>query len=549
MSKSGVPILPESIARALSRALDGRPVYWTCVGTPGVSASQIVQDIYSMDDDYDQMFYDSQDSKNDDENVASTKTGNNDSVRRLERLVKEFQTRRRRWQDRRRVLDVLNESNEKFDERLSDEDNSTKGDDATLTTESKNKPDATARRNNMFLNWWKEIRQKERLQPAEIRETTKKVVDEWWSTIRQTFQKRREQVQEDINVIKEIVKLEPMVDEYDDDEYYYDFFRENQFDEDEIHRIDKERFPLGRKGSVFRRASISPQAAAKYDIAIVLTGLNDIKDAFMPHMTRGANSSINEGGARIVGGLKNQLFNVLMALRSKMDNMDLEGRQSDTNSAEVDHTDTENSTHQPNRARAQLKRPMVVVPELPVAPLQIFRLVPLKWFLVPIFRGMENNKKFIANMFPEYVIFVPQPELEWWTDDEVGIGPIRANIEKEQLLFRVTDIAHTAQDRIQGLMKKYYDAKHEENSSPAGDRSSNYKDNPYGPTSEIAEMENERLIQIIDDDHRSMEGSENSEEKVPTSYVSVDKMHPNDEGYEIWGRHIASAILERWDRD
>lgn len=37
VSGNGLPILPESIAKALSKALNGRVVYWTCVGTPGMS--------------------------------------------------------------------------------------------------------------------------------------------------------------------------------------------------------------------------------------------------------------------------------------------------------------------------------------------------------------------------------------------------------------------------------------------------------------------------------------------------------------------------------
>jgi len=35
VSDNGLPVLPESIAKALSKALDGRVVCWTCVGTPG----------------------------------------------------------------------------------------------------------------------------------------------------------------------------------------------------------------------------------------------------------------------------------------------------------------------------------------------------------------------------------------------------------------------------------------------------------------------------------------------------------------------------------
>jgi lysophospholipase L1-like esterase len=28
--------------------------------------------------------------------------------------------------------------------------------------------------------------------------------------------------------------------------------------------------------------------------------------------------------------------------------------------------------------------------------------------------------------------------------------------------------------------------------------------------------------------------------------VSLDKIHPNDQGYDYWGRHIASAIVKEW---
>lgn len=34
-STSGTPVLPEAIAKSLSKALGGRPVHWTCHGTPG----------------------------------------------------------------------------------------------------------------------------------------------------------------------------------------------------------------------------------------------------------------------------------------------------------------------------------------------------------------------------------------------------------------------------------------------------------------------------------------------------------------------------------
>ena len=28
--------------------------------------------------------------------------------------------------------------------------------------------------------------------------------------------------------------------------------------------------------------------------------------------------------------------------------------------------------------------------------------------------------------------------------------------------------------------------------------------------------------------------------------VFIDKIHPNDEGFDFWGRHIADGILSQW---
>ena len=50
-SESASPVLPESIARALSSALGGRAIHWTCIGTSGASAGRIVRDIESYHDE------------------------------------------------------------------------------------------------------------------------------------------------------------------------------------------------------------------------------------------------------------------------------------------------------------------------------------------------------------------------------------------------------------------------------------------------------------------------------------------------------------------
>ena len=462
MSKSGVPILPESIARALSKAMGGRAVYWTCVGTPGVSAAQIVKDIEEIEP------YDP-----------------HPKGRQLERIVKEFQNRRRRWQERH--------------ERGRDENSMT----CPANYQQKEPMNAIAQ-------WWKQMRQQDTLKVDEVVVTTRRIVYEWWmqSSIRNTYRYRRQLVEEDLSVIKDVV-LQPLPElDDEDDEYYYDYYRENLLvDDDNITKVDnhygtKTRLPLIHKGSLFRRTSVIPEAAAEYDVAVVLTGLNDVKEAFLPHM----NSSDTKSR------LDSSLRQVLEALNDKMKgNMDLggDGKNNQDQSAET----------KTDKQAKNIRHPLVVVPELPVAPLEIFRLVPLCWFLVPIFRAMENNKRFLASCFPDNVVFVHQPDLRWWTDDdEMGIGSIRENIKHEQLLLRVTDSVRSGRERIEKLMKNYYDSKEEELASKSR---SNHQRQNVSTTSE----------------------------KNPSDFVSVDKMHPNDEGYELWGRHIAAAIIDHWNKN
>ena len=454
MSKSGVPILPESIARALSKALGGRAVYWTCVGTPGSSALQIVRDIKEIEP------YDP-----------------HPKGRQLEKIVKEFQIRRRRWQERHLGVDEI---------------------DRDSTSERKEPV-------NAFVQWWRQVRQSEKINSDEIIGTTRRVVKEWWmqSSLRNSYRYRSQLVKEDISVIKEIV-LQPLPqldDQLDDDEddYYFDYYRENFPIEDENQtnsshnsrnsRKREKRFPLLNKGSLFRRPTINPEAAAEYDVAVVLTGLNDVKEVFLPHMNIG-----NADGGQ---NLESRLREVLGALQDKMrGSIDLEDKQPTNSGVSTERTSTDPAK--------LMRHPLIVVPELPVAPLEIFRLVPLCWFLVPIFRAMENNKRYLASCFPDNVVFVHQPELQWWTDDEMGIGSIRENIQEEQLLLRVTDTVRSGREKIEEMMKTFYD---DENASTS-----------------------------------------NSTTRDAGDFVSADRMHPNDEGYELYGRHIAAAIIDHWNK-
>lgn len=161
---------------------------------------------------------------------------------------------------------------------------------------------------------------------------------------------------------------------------------------------------------------------------------------------------------------------------------------------------------------------------------------------------MENNKRFLSASFPDHVVFIPQPDLKWWSDAESGLGPIRENIRQERLLLQTTDIAQNARERIQQLMRQHYNLDDDDDND---DEVEHYS--TYSPPTLYSESSHR------DEHHPHHPHHHSDHHVVPTdrsdpslnkkdgaAYISMDKMHPNDEGYELWGRHIATAILEHW---
>lgn len=464
-------------------------MYWTCYGTPGISAKQIVENINEIEP------YDP-----------------HPKGRQLERIVKEFQIRRRLWQQRHK--------NRSYDEDGGDVDT------------RRNKDQGVPQ--NLILEWWKQIQQHD-LGFEEGWSTTKRLTSDWCKQVR-CYRKRI--FKEELSAIRDII-LNPSLPTFDDDDdgYFYDYYRESIIqDSIDLSRNPKHnsRIPISRQDNEYRRSSLNPEVAAEYDVAVVLTGLNDVKEAFMPRTTA---TSVNNDNRN----LRSTLRQILEALRNKMREMNIDTDEMKNNDDNNDCINNKKAENEPARKR-DAHRPLVVVPELPVEPLEIFQLVPLCWFLLPIFRAMENNKRFLASSFPEYVVFVHQPDLCWWSDNtEMGIGSIRENIKQERLLLRVTDCAKKGRKRIEKLMKQFYGQKHA--TIPTHDESS-YSSQHNCTTKQstpLGVIDND----IIDD----------RDDFPLCSYqlrggdlISADKIHPNDEGYELWGRYIAAAIIEHWNQ-
>ena len=390
ISKHGTPILPESIAKALSQNLGGRAVRWTCVGTPGASASQTVHDIFSLQRE---------------PNLLETKLAEWQVTKRLAE----------EWiEDRKTKKDILDAT----------EDVSAAG--------------------NRIQRWWR-------------------------------------RVQLDVNSFRShvLIKKDPRVID--------EMVRDRQLSQS--------------------KRCLSNLDSRDYDVAVVLTGLNDLKDMCLPFMTRGDNSSAtNEAREHASSeGLKGELIRVLVALKQRM--------RSPESSDE-------------NPCLKERSRPLIVFPALPISPMPLCQQAPLSWFVVPLLEMIDDHKKRLAESFPNFVLFVEPPTIESLEDMEAGRGPIFNSRKAEQVLLEMTDVTKKAKERVEALMRQHYQ------------RLTNDME-------ERSEASTQDIYHQGCHDHIQASASNRN---PGSTLLAADNVHPNDEGYDFWGRHIAAAIVTEWEQ-
>jgi lysophospholipase L1-like esterase len=388
-SQSSTPILPQSIASALSAASDGRAVHWTCIGTPGASASQIVHDLGAYEE----------------------------TPSLLELRYAEWQARKKKAQD-----------------------------------------------------WWEH-----RKRVREQQENEKNRVKQWWSRLRK-----------DVDELKDVL------------------------------HVDKEQVVLQSR-LTRRKTTLDPDLKAQYDIAVVLTGFNDLKDTFLPLMMMGQNASTNPSAEDKPGSLKDALVRIIHALQKKM-KLDLPN----------DHEDGSNIATSPTTI-AHHRGPLVVFPAIPASPLPLTQYPPLSWFLIPLLRMMDNNKKLLAERFPGLVLFVDPPSPSEFRDIEAGRGELHASRRAENVLLQLTNVTQRAQEKVKELMDQHY-------------KSPTKKDDDDGANEE----DNRTLVYEQSCREHQLVESKNT---PGATLLAEDRMHPNDQGYDFWGRHIAAAIVKEWNKD
>jgi hypothetical protein len=321
-----------------------------------------------------------------------------------------------------------------------------------------------------------------------------------------------------------------------------------------------------------------PEYMGPYDIAVVLTGPNDLKGAVFPFLLHGEDKEFQQQAQERGGSYRLELRRLLDTLNRKMQwgsfqqfvsaaKVSMREKMEETmeriittttsssslttttttangattmasldtvpqtNDAQNQHDDIpsqrifEDEHQQTANTGNKEHVPLIVLPGMPARALPLFQHVPLRWLAVPATDMMDMHKRHLAKSHPDEVLFVNAPterELGSYVENmttEMGDGS-SSSCNEETVLLALRDVKRRDCRRARGAMQSYYAKK------TLGQKStcSAYMNNPF------------KLIRT------HLLGF------PPASHLkafSPDGVHPNDMGYEFWGRHIANAIYDK----
>lgn len=479
--RSSTPVLPESIAQALSKALHGRAVHWTCIGVPGQTSAQIVELIQTNITTFDE--YEEEESN---QNQQQKKH----AVAATDYVKQEHDGTNvliRKWEEWKRAASHHNITLPQRPEWIMKDDATT----ANHNDDNNN--------NNALI---------------ERQQQPRRMIIRWWNGLRHEFL--------------------PQLFQY-------------------WNRTNRQK----QKQTVQQSSSTLFRLNSKYDVAIVLTGLNDLKDSYLPFMTatndttktaihdddddgthdaKADATSLGEQQQQSVDGLQRELIRIYHALEDKMKAVRPPQNISEGANTNYGHfPDSIICNNQDYGADNDDNPPLIVFPALPYEPTALRQHVPLSWFVVPLLDMVDRHKRAMAQMYPGRVIYVEQPNRQIWLDAEAKRGD---QWQDFRVLLKLDDIAHHVKERVERLMEQHY--------SRWMEKHQHLSMGEHDPTNGEAFLGNDDSLYQMDACGISLIEMETAR-RPGSRFVAPDGIHPNDHGYSMWGRHIASAIVKEWE--
>lgn len=297
--------------------------------------------------------------------------------------------------------------------------------------------------------------------------------------------------------------------------------------------------PSSSLSSTSHYPTVDLNIIGSYDIAVVLIGFNDLKDAFLPHMMsddrarlleEAQQAETREGRSalvRIYHALQDQMRKALPERSRRQDphhhenSKPIQLDEGATNDAVVSVSPT--MMHHTSKAEEEgetipsnVKHPLIVFPALPFDPIAPCQSIPLRWFLVPLIREVDHRKKMLATLFPGSVLFVEAPRPTKDRPPHVGLNSIERDYS---ILFHAVgthqdDPGDERSNETLRFMRQHYH--------------SWFSSNRNG--SEDYALENYNLYEMVADDVYIMPTESSVNNRVGQELVSCDGIHPSDLG-------------------
>ena len=277
-----------------------------------------------------------------------------------------------------------------------------------------------------------------------------------------------------------------------------------------------------REWREWRRALISshgqradPESFGDYDIVVVIIGMGDLKGAALPFLK--VNDADNHGEQPSAGTFHGDLERVIFKLKER----GLLRQRDRSGSAGEDSN---------GRGSQSFSQSLVVFPALPARPVHIFSQPPLSWFIHPLVEMIDNDKQQLADHFRDFVVFSPCPSEKDFSDFESSIGKLSEEVTSEKVVVSMKDIFKNERDELEGKMREHWLGK----GNDLDVTTLRVQNNDVSYRSEIESIMDCGLSQIFPLGPGS-------------TLVAADGIHPDDKGYDFWGRHISGTIKKKWE--
>ena len=243
-----------------------------------------------------------------------------------------------------------------------------------------------------------------------------------------------------------------------------------------------------------------------YDIVVLLTGMNDLKMKLLPFMNH--NDRINNDFG----------FYTLMQLIIKTLSKNMKSSKKYHTCA---HNSTLNETEQSESIHNIRPKSVIVLPSFPTNPIPMLKYPPLCWILQFCLQVIDEQKHELALEYAEDVLFVDVPSKEFINNIETGISPLEdMHNAEESIVLNLKDVSHCDSEAAKDTIQKH--------------------------ASESVYVDYERENEIYYE--ASLSDTLPNERSKHSKLISFDGIHPNNHGYDLWGRHIADKIICFWKR-